>query len=108
MIFKNDEELDKVKEEHTPPMADEMNDADGDGKESVKEYVDRKKVERESEEQNKKAEDENKKNMSEEDAKRLKEGLSTAANVISAVPHIATFGAGAVTAGLVKKFLFGK
>lgn len=112
MVFKNDESLDKIKDNFTPPSSkdDEMYDKDGDGQESVSEYIEKKKITSNA----KNAEEENarkeKKNKNKEDLEKLgniagKVGnaVGNAASIIGAVPHFAAFGLGMGAGGITEK-----
>lgn len=103
MVFKNEESIDKIKDNFTPPSAkdDDMYDADGDGQESVTEYIEKKKMSsnaKDEEEENAKKE---KKDKSKEEleklgniASKVGNAVGNVASVVSAVPHFATFGLG--------------
>lgn len=106
MIFKNEESVDKIKDNFTPPSAknDDMYDADGDGQESVTEYIEKKKMSanaKNEEEENAKAE---KKDKNKEDLEKLGNAVRTGASVVSSIPHFAAFGLGAGTSAIAKWF----
>lgn len=113
MVFKNDESLDKIKDNFTPPAAkdEEMYDKDGDGQESVTEYIEKKRMSsnaKNDEEENAKKE---KKDKNKEDLEKLGNAIRTGASVVTSIPHFAAFGLGLGTGGLVgimKDMLNGK
>ena len=113
MVFKNDESLDKVKDNFTPPAAkdEEMYDKDGDGQESVTEYIEKKRMSsnaKNDEEENAKKE---KKDKNKEDLEKLGNAIRTGASVVTSIPHFAAFGLGLGTgglAGIMKDMLNGK
>lgn len=112
MVFKNEESVDAIKDNFVPPAAkgEEMYDKDGDGQESVSEYIEKKKM---SSDAKKGEEDEKKekKDKNKEDLKKLGNAVRTGASVVSSIPHFAAFGLGLGTgglAGIMKDMLTGK
>lgn len=112
MVFKNEESVDAIKDNFVPPAAkgEEMYDKDGDGQESVSEYIEKKKM---SSDAKKGEEDEKKekKDKSKEDLEKLGNAVRTGASVVSSIPHFAAFGLGLGTgglAGIMKDMLTGK
>ena len=74
----------------------EMLDLDNDGHESVSEYYQKQKSERDADKEQMSSQKKERGNKDEEDAKALMQGVGT---VISAVPHFASFALGAGTGG---------
>lgn len=112
MVFKNEESVDAIKDNFVPPAAkgEEMYDKDGDGQESVSEYIEKKKM---SSDAKKGEEDEKKekKDKNKEDLEKLGNAVRTGASVVSSIPHFAAFGLGLGTgglAGIMKDMLTGK
>lgn len=105
MVFKNEKSLDAVKDNFTPPSAknDDMYDADGDGKESVTEYIEKKKISSDAknaeEEQGKKE----KKNKNDEDLEKLGNAVGKVTSVVSSIPHFAAFGLGLGAGGIAER-----
>lgn len=105
MVFKNEESLDAVKDNFTPSAAkeNEMYDKDGDGKESVTEYIEKKKISSDAknaeEEQGKKE----KKNKNKEDLEKLGNVVGKVTSVVSSIPHFAAFGLGMGAGGVAEK-----
>lgn len=73
-----------------------MLDLDNDGHESVSEYYQKKKAERDANKEKLLQKKKERRNKDEEDAKALMHGVGT---VISAVPHFASFALGAGAGG---------
>lgn len=92
----NEEKVTKVQE---------RTDLDGDGKENVSEYIERKKTEREGEEEQKKEVLGNAENKDKSDEEKIKNFVGTASNIISAVPHFAAFGAGMALSDKIRKLM---
>lgn len=113
MVFKNEESIDAIKDNFVPPAAkgEEMYDKDGDGQESVSEYIEKKKMSsdaKNSEEENAKKE---KKDKNKKDLEKLGNAIRTGASVVTSIPHFAAFGLGLGTgglAGIMKDMLTGK
>jgi hypothetical protein len=80
-------------------------DLNGDGKEDVSEYIERKKTERESEEEQEKEALGNVENKDKSDEEKIKNFVGTASNIISVVPHFAAFGAGMALSDKIKKLI---
>lgn len=80
----------------------EMLDLDNDGHESVSEYYQKQKSERDANKEQMSSQKKENKNEDEETAKALIQGAGT---VISAVPHFASFALGAGTGGGFKLLL---
>lgn len=105
MVFKNEKSLDAVKDNFTPPAAkeEELYDKDGDGKESVTEYIEKKKISSDAknaeEEQGKKE----KKNKNDEDLEKLGNAVGKVTSVVSSIPHFAAFGLGLGAGGIAEK-----
>lgn len=105
MVFKNEKSLDAIKDNSTPSAVkeEEMYDADGDGQESVTEYIEKKKIlsdaKNEEEEQAKKE----KKDKNKEDLQQLGNVVGKVTSVITSVPHYAAFGLGMGAGGLAEK-----
>lgn len=74
----------------------EMLDLDNDGHESVSEYYQKQKSERDADKEQLSSQKKESGNKDEEDAKAIMQGVGT---VISAVPHFASFALGAGTGG---------
>lgn len=87
MLFNNSE---NIKEKS------EIADYDNDGHESVTEYYQKQKSERDADKEQLSSQKKEKGNKDEEDAKALMQGVGT---VISAVPHFASFALGAGAGG---------
>ena len=84
----------------------DMYDSDGDGKESVTEYIEKKKMSSDAkaaEEEQKKKEKKNKKNKSDEDLEKLGNAVGKVTSVVSSIPHFAAFGLGMGAGGVAEK-----
>ncbi len=81
----------------------DMYDSDGDGKESVTEYIEKKKMSSDAknaeEEQGKKE----KKNKNDEDLEKLGNAVGKVTSVVSSIPHFAAFGLGMGAGGIAEK-----
>ena len=77
----------------------EMLDLDNDGHESVSEYYQKQKSERDANKEQLSSQKKDDKNKDEEDAKALIQGVGT---VVSAIPHYASFALGAGAGGSFK------
>ena len=82
----------------------DMYDSDGDGKESVTEYIEKKKMSSDAknaeEEQGKKE----KKNKNDEDLEKLGNAVGKVTSVVTSIPHFAAFGLGAGVGSVAEKF----
>lgn len=82
-----------------------ITDLDGDGKENVSEYIERKKTERKDEEEQKKDALGKVENKDKSDEEKIKNFVGTASNIVSAVPHFAAFGAGMALSDKIRKLM---
>jgi len=88
---------------------DDIYDADGDGEESVSEYIEKKKIATDAKGEEEEKALASKKNKSKEDLEKMKDAVGRVGNaignvssVVSAVPKFAAFGLGAGTSALAK------
>lgn len=106
MVFKNEESIDAIKDNFTPPSTkgDDMYDSDGDGQESVTEYIEKKKIASNAKNEEEEQVKEEKKDKNKKDLEKLGNAVKTTASVVGSIPHFAAFSLGAGTSALAKLF----
>lgn len=95
-------EIEKEKQTEDGNELEKVIEKKDDGRESISEYIEKQKEQRLEDKEDKEKEKTEKKNEQDEEVKNV---LSTTGQVISAVPHFASFALGGLAGGTLTKLI---